>query len=304
MSEDVMDKIDHLMLEYAQYRADPANRARAKRLQGAAFTAMLPSPDSPSSFAKKLIHKLSHYLRGYSDPPEDAMIDYVWDMMLKYDPQRNSSFTKWILGENLLFWVRDNYIKKHKDEVLLRGSSDGDADENPDDPIASQPDTTNSPIALTDLAFMLEHQIALMCSKVQFIRHNPSKANNPTRLRYTQCFMTDILVNLCQKQYLDHLRFNEREALDSMEQGLLDLILQTPCKSFTEIRCTCLKTYRSAGISAETDEIDLPLKNPVYRFYLSGVFGKPVSDSLVSQQHNKFYDLIEYEHFKKTFSAE
>ena len=284
-----MQRIDQLMMEYAQCRDVPNDRARARKLQSAVCTEILP----PNPFGNVLLFKIGKYLVNHTHicDADEILLDYLMDMMPKYDPAVCDSFTKWIYGINVKYWISDNVYKKYKKEVPMPTLQDPD-DGQEFDFIENIKSGEVPPDEQAELRDMVERLVKRLCSTVQYMKHTPNKTNNPVRLEYTQCFVTDVLTNLCKKEYLTGRQINEKEVFESMELGLLDFIIEEDCRSFPEIRSTAMKTYDQAGVSESKERIKLPLENPVYICYLSGFFQKEVTGSLVSQQKAKFKEML------------
>ena len=293
-----MQRIDQLMTEYAQCRDVPDDRARARRLQSAVCTEILP----PNPFGNVLLRKIGYYLVNYTHicDADEILIDYLMDMMAKYETAVCDSFTKWIYGTNLWYWISDNVRKKYRREVRIPLPEDRDETDFFDSFLSCE----ETPDEQAELRAVVERLVKRLCSTVQYMKHTPSKTNNPVRLEYTQCFATDVLTNLCKKEYLTGRQINEKEAFECMELGLLDFIMEKECRNFPEIRSSALKTYDQAGVSESTERIRLPLDNPVYISYLSGYFQKVVSGSLVSQQKAHFKEMLAIDENQKTIPTE
>ena len=303
LKDDATDRINTLMLEYDVCKKAGNNKARMIRIWEEVYVLLSSDDNACGRKAKSKIREMLRKSQNISHMyDENDIITYcLMDCLMKYDAEKCSAFFPWFLTF-LNWWINDNIYKKntriatnaHGEKIReSRIQSLGQNEDGTEKDVDSlDTESIISPDEQTEGKYNAEARIAQMFSYIHFMEHSSGKAANPTRLFYSRCFVSDYMTSVCKEGLHDEITINQQEAFSSMNTEFLDFYMTKPCRNFSDIMMTALKTYRQLEISAKQEELKLPLESVVYKKYLPTALGHSVTDAAISQQKKTFNEKL------------
>lgn len=302
-NEEQERRLNALMTEYSQLKADPANRGKCAAIKNQAAN-IIYSPELFEYLKMRVKEKLGgRYTYHGSD---EFITNSFFNCINKYDHNNHDNFYAFFLHVLLVYKISDGTSDEKPDKIDGTIIEDDKGNEIPI--LETLRDESACPERIAEIS-SLQDLVGVSLSEGETISEDEAnirirliefysklipciiqaKEHRGNRDEYYRAFATDFYISACKLDLHSRYEMNENEAFNIMDLDFADWVLVSVCRSFSAFESTPCKTYAEIGVTGKryaNGEIETPFKNGVFAEHFK------ITESAIIQHKNKFHEEI------------